>query len=170
MRLPVPPFPPVGTVAAPCGSPAVRHLRRYYGFVRLLAYPFLPPPVSLGGRYSALRVYSLPWDTLASLGTWFHWSRAEPIRPVRERQEALLGSREVHLKACPGLGTPATPGRPRIVGRLDAAFRQANGVGVAMTNDVGAEPSRPASLLCTLRTRQSPGERQHSLPAYLLRL
>ena len=29
----------------------------------------------------------------------------------------------------------------------------------------GAEPSRPASLLCTLRTHQSPGEWQHSLPA-----
>src|SRR6516164_4406351 len=31
------PFPPVGTVAAPFGSPAVPHLRGYYGFVRLLA-------------------------------------------------------------------------------------------------------------------------------------
>jgi hypothetical protein len=32
-------FPPslqVGTVAAPCGSPAVPHLHRYYGFVRSL--------------------------------------------------------------------------------------------------------------------------------------
>jgi hypothetical protein len=170
MRLPVPPFPPVGTVAAPCGSPAVRHLRRYYGFVRLLAYPFLPPPVSLGGRYSALRVYSLPWDTLASLGTWFHWSRAEPIRPVRERQEALLGSREVHLKACPGLGTPATPGRPRIVGRLDAAFRQANGVGVAMTNDVGADFLTACFLAVDASSRRSPNERHHSLPARPLRL
>jgi len=60
---PVSPFPPVGTVAAPCGSPAVPHLRGYYGFVRLLAYPFLPPPVSLGGRYPSLRVCSLPWRT-----------------------------------------------------------------------------------------------------------
>src|SRR5215467_1157654 len=61
MRLPVSPFPPVGIVAAPCGSPAVPHLHGYYGFVRLLAYPFLPPPVSLGGRYSSPRVCSLPW-------------------------------------------------------------------------------------------------------------
>ena len=32
----------------------------------------------------------------------------------------------------------------------------------------GTEPSRPASLLCTLRSHQSPGEWQHSLPACLL--
>src|SRR5438874_12941453 len=36
--------------------------------------------------------------------------------------------------------------------------------------DFGAESSRPASLLCTLRTHQSPGEWQHSLPACLLAL
>jgi hypothetical protein len=60
MRLPVRPFPPVGTVAAPFGSPAVRHLHRYYGLVRLLAYPSLPPPVSLGDKYSSSRVCSLP--------------------------------------------------------------------------------------------------------------
>jgi ferric-dicitrate binding protein FerR (iron transport regulator) len=30
---------------APCAG---RAFRGYYGFVRLLAYPFLPPPVSLG--------------------------------------------------------------------------------------------------------------------------
>jgi hypothetical protein len=29
---------------------------------------------------------------------------------MREKQGALLGSREIPLKACPGLGTPATPG------------------------------------------------------------
>src|ERR1039457_3330621 len=33
---PVHPFPPVDTVAAPCGSPAVLHLHRYYGLIRLL--------------------------------------------------------------------------------------------------------------------------------------
>ena len=37
------------------------------------------------------------------------------------------------MKACPGLGTPATPEQPRVIGCPDAAFRQANGVGVAMT-------------------------------------
>jgi hypothetical protein len=37
-------------------------------------------------------------------------------------------------------------------------------------NDFGAESSRPAYSLCTLRTRQSPNEWQHSLPACPLRL
>jgi ABC-type Fe3+ transport system permease subunit len=78
MHRPVPPFPPVDTVAAPFGSPAVPHLRRYYGFVRLLAYPSLPPLVSLGCRYSSSRVCSLPGDALISLGTWFDSGWAEP--------------------------------------------------------------------------------------------
>jgi len=54
-----------------------------------------------------------PWDTLVSLGTWFSSGWAEP-HPARERSVALLGSREVLLKACPGLGTPATPEQPRV--------------------------------------------------------
>jgi hypothetical protein len=70
--------------------------------------------------------------------------------PARERSAALLGSREVLLKACPGLATPATPRQPRICGCLYTAFRYRNGVGIAMVNDFGAEPSRPASSLCTL--------------------
>src|SRR4029077_9357666 len=37
IRVLVPPFPPVGPVAAPCGSPAVPHLHRYYGFIRSLS-------------------------------------------------------------------------------------------------------------------------------------
>src|SRR5271163_4305284 len=40
----------------------------------------------------------------------------------------------------------------------------------AISTDFGAESSRPASLLCTLRTHQSPGEWQHSLPACSLTL
>src|SRR5215470_14119665 len=39
------PFPPVGSVAAPCGSPAVPHLPRYYRVVRLLPHPSVLPPV-----------------------------------------------------------------------------------------------------------------------------
>jgi len=39
------PFPPVGSVAAPCGSPAVPHPRRYYRVVRLLQHPSVLPPV-----------------------------------------------------------------------------------------------------------------------------
>src|SRR5580700_9177359 len=39
------PFPPVGPVAAPCGSPAVPHFHRYYGVVRLLNHPSVLPSV-----------------------------------------------------------------------------------------------------------------------------
>src|SRR4030095_642157 len=53
-------------------------------------------------------------------------------------------------------------------GRPSAAFRLVNGVGIATSRVFGAESSRPASLLCTLRTHQSPGEWQHSLPVCLL--
>src|SRR3984893_16490710 len=52
--------------------------------------------------------------------------------------------------------------------RKTAAFRFVNSVGIATSRVFGAESSRPASLLCTLRTHQSPGEWQHSLPACLL--
>jgi hypothetical protein len=87
-----------------------------------------------------------------------------------KRQGALLGSREVSVETCHGLGTPATPADLALAVRRDTAFRKANGVGIATSIDFGAESSRPASSLCTLRTRQSPGEWQHSLPARPLRL
>ena len=48
------------------------------------------------------------------------------------------------------------PGRPRKTVLPDAAFREANGVGVATKNDFGAESSRPASLLCTLPLTSHP--------------
>src|SRR5207253_899893 len=84
---------------------------------------------------------------------------------------ALLGSWEIPLETCPELGTPAIPGRPsQLRSYPDAAFRWWDGVGIATTIDFGAEPSRPASLLCTLHTHQSPGEWQHSLPACSLAL
>ena len=35
------------------------------------------------------------------------------------------------MEACPELGTPAIPARPRNSGRPDAAFRLVNGVGIA---------------------------------------
>ena len=60
------------------------------------------------------------------------------------------------------------PGATLHIGRPDAAFRLVNGVGIATSRVFGAESSRPASLLCTLRTHQSPSEWQHSLPVCLL--
>jgi hypothetical protein len=60
------------------------------------------------------------------------------------------------------------PGATSHIGRPGAAFRLVNGVGITTSRVFGAESSRPASLLCTLRTHQSPGEWQHSLPVCLL--
>jgi hypothetical protein len=126
-----------------------------------------PTFVGTMGSYDCCRPFpatsGLPWRQVlhveglfASRGTpsfpsgpGSFWVGQNPY-PARERSAALLGSREVLLKACPGLATPATPKQPRIIGCLDAAFRYRNGVGIAMVNDFGAEPSRPASSLCTL--------------------
>src|SRR5215467_13554903 len=74
------------------GSPAVRHLRRYYGRIRLLADPSLPPPVSLGGRYSTSRVCSLPvgHPRFPRDLVLFGLGRTAP-HPARERSAALLG-------------------------------------------------------------------------------
>ena len=115
-----------------------------YGVVRLLLHP-------------SSVAYGLPWH---------------PSYPSCERRwRALLGSWEIPLETCPELGTPAIPGRPsQLWSYPDAAFRSTNGVGIATIKDFGAEPSRPASLLCTLRTHPSPGEWQHSLPACSLAL
>ena len=143
IRAPVPPFPPVGPVAAPSGSPAVPHLRGYYGVVRLLIHP-------------------------CAVASGFPWRSR--FRSCERRWRALLGSWGIPLEACPELGTPATPARPRSIGRPDAAFRLVNSVGIAMSQVFGAESSRPASWLCTLRTHQSPDEWQHSLPACMLAL
>ena len=99
---------------------------------------------------------------------WFPLAVA--FRSCEQRWRALLGSWGIPLEACPELGTPATPARPRNIGRPDAAFRLVNGVGIAMSRVFGAESSRPASWLCTLRTHQSPCEWQHSLPACMLAL
>ena len=50
---------------------------------------------------------------------------------VRRKWGALLGSWEIPLEACPELGTPAIPARPRNIGPPDAAFRLVNSVGIA---------------------------------------
>jgi hypothetical protein len=85
--------------------------------------------------------------------------------------ELFLGSRPISPEACLGLETPATPARPRHSGRcqmLPSAGLTASAS--QRYKDFGAESSWPAFSLCTLRTRQSPGEWQHSLPACPLRL
>jgi len=50
----------------------------------------------------------------------------------------------------------ADPGTTSLYRSLpDAAFRLVNGVGIATRLDFGAEPSRPTSSLCTLRSPTS---------------
>jgi hypothetical protein len=155
MRLPVAPFPPVGTVAAPSGSPAVPHHHGYYGFVRLLAFPSLQPPVSLGLRYSSSRVCSLlvgrphfPRDlVLFGLGG---------TTPNSGEVGSSPGFAGIPFENMPRARDSGDPRHPRSVGCLGAAFRQANGVGVATMKDVGAEPSRPASSLCMLPPASHP--------------
>jgi len=55
------------------------------------------------------------------------------------------------METCPGLGTPAAPGALALtVTRMLPSARLIASAS-ATTNDFGAEPSRPVSLLSTLR-------------------
>ena len=100
------PLPSSGFRGRSFQSPAVPHLHRYYGVVRLLLHPWSD-------------AYGLPWRP--------------GYRSCERRWRALLGSWGIPLEACPELGTPATPARPRIIGRPDAAFRLVNSVGIAIS-------------------------------------
>jgi hypothetical protein len=135
------PLPSSGYRGRPSQGPAVPHLRGYYGVVRPLRHP---STVTSG----------LPW-----------W----PVPPLR-RWEALLGSWRIPFGSMPRARDSGGPVRPHPTGRPGTAFRSHNSVGVRHGFDFGAESSRPASLLCTLRTHRSPGEWQHWLPACWLAL
>ena len=99
------------------------------------------------------------WSPLAAA---FPLSRAEMVS-----SPGFLGN---PFESMPRARDSGDPARPRNSGRPDAAFRLVNGVGIATSRVFGAESSWPASLLCTLRTHQSPGEWQHSLSACVLAL
>ena len=77
----------------PLRGPAVPHLHRYYGVVRLLLHPSVSPLVDPRGL------------------------RYPPLLRCERRWRALLGSWAVPVKACLGLETPAIPARPRCIGR-----------------------------------------------------
>ena len=125
----------MGPVAAPKnGSPAVPHLHRYYGLVRLLS----PHPERLR---SPLVVRYLIAD----------------MAEEKESSPGFLGS---PCGSVPRARDSGGSGRPRDSGRVDTAFRQAKGVGIRHGNNAfGAESSRPASSLCTLRPTGRPGRR-----------
>jgi len=89
------------------------------------------------------------------------------------REEGIgssLGFLENPFGSMPRARDSGGPVRPHPTGRPGTAFRSHNSVGVRHGFDFGAESSRPASLLCTLRTHRSPGEWQHWLPACWLAL
>src|SRR5215469_4013227 len=116
------PLPPVATVAAPFGSPAVLHLRWYYGLIRPLAYPCLPPLVSLGSRFSSSRVCSLPVGDphvprdLVPFGL----GRTAPSSGEVGSSPGFTGN---PLDSMPRARDSGDPKQPRIIGHLDAAFR-----------------------------------------------
>ena len=90
--------------------PAVPHLHRYYGFVRLL-------PSRPGRLRSPLVTRYLCRGMLASLPEWripatpslAGLCRACRARLSPRRWGALLGSWGAPVETCPGLGTPAAP-------------------------------------------------------------
>ena len=130
----------------------------------------------------------VPWPPLAGalrfptfIGTMGFYDRSRSIRHPSGRP---LGSRtspnEEEIRsslrflghpcgACPGLETPASrhdlanSGRCRILPSANL-----DNVGLATMDNFGADPSRPAALLSTLRTHRSPGEWQDSLLTCLL--
>src|SRR5258708_5268597 len=75
-----------------------------------------------------------------AIASGFPWRSR--FRSCARRWRALLGSWGILLEARPELGTPATPARPRNIGRPDAALRLVNGVGVAISRVFGAESPR----------------------------
>ena len=162
-------FPPLGTsVRSPLPSSgsrvaAVPRLHRYYGFIRLLPAHPRQPPVSLGRRVPPRDASSLPRP--------LHPNRPGPgsfqvnHSHLRWRQRGLPGSWRIPLKACPGLGTPAALDDLAIAVAQILPSARLTASASATIKDFGAESSRPASLLSTLHTRQSPGEWQDSLPA-----
>ncbi len=124
------PFPPVGTLAAPCGSPGVSHLQRYYEVLRLLNYPWSSPLVSLGAGRTSMRAYSLPWAPPSA-----------PTNPVPLLMRGTFAQSFEEIISSPGFAgdpfenmprsqTPATPAILACNGRPDAAFQQTNAVGI----------------------------------------
>jgi hypothetical protein len=87
------PFPPVGAVAAPCGSPAVPHFHRYYGVVRLLAIHPCSLQLTLGSHPPSIRTEGIP--------------------PGVKEMGIPLGFPASLCGTCPGSWTPPTPTQPR---------------------------------------------------------
>ena len=100
---------------------------------------------------------------------WRTVSLGGPVPPHGEEEmESSPGFLGNPFGSMPRARDSGDPGATSHYRRPDTAFHLVNSVGIATSRVFGAEPLRPASLLCTLRTHQSPGEWQHSLPVCLL--
>jgi hypothetical protein len=132
---------------------SLRHLHRYYGFVRLLPALRGQPLVSLD------RPLPLPPDARSLL---------RPVHPYRSRPGSLLpgeplplfaggdwevfpSSWRILVKACPGLGTPAAPNDLALTVAQMLPSARLIASASATTNDFGAESARPTYLLSTLQ-------------------
>jgi hypothetical protein len=153
------------------GSPAVLHLHRYHGFIRLLhTLPTrLRSPLTCGTSSVGCLV-SLPRRCIRTALGLARLPRVSRPRIFGRRCGALLGSWGALVETCPGLGTPAALGALALTVIEILPSTRTTVSASAMTDDFGADSSRPASSLCTLRTHWSPNEWQHSLPACPLRL
>jgi hypothetical protein len=160
------PLPSSGSQLSP-----VPHLHRYYGVVRLL--PARPGRLWFPStaRYLSVEcgVCSPGQRIPASRGRALLGSGGAQCLSLREETGGLPGSWRIPVNACPGLGTPAAPNDLAVTVVRMLASARLTASPSATANVFGADPSRPASSLPTLRPRQSPGERQGSLPACPLR-
>ena len=132
IRRPVHPFPPVDTVAAParepCGSPPSSVLWNR----KTAQLPLPAPPVSLGDRFSSFEgLFASLGESLVPHGTWFLWvgrNRAQMSGEV----VSSPGFTESPLISMPRASDSGDSEHTSHNGAPDAAFRAANGVGIAM--------------------------------------
>ena len=149
----------------------VPHVRRYYEFVRLL-------PARPGRLRSPLTTWYLsvecPFVPLASA-----FNQPGP-GPLRSGAPYLLYSGgdgrsprflENPCESVPRARDSGGSQRPRRIGRPDAVFRLANGVDYPPQQTISElHPRGPLPRCLRFNPRQSPDERQGSLPACPLRL
>jgi hypothetical protein len=110
------PLPSSGYRGRPFRSPVVLHLRGYYGIVRLLAYPCLPPPGSLGSRFYSSRVRSLPMgDPLVSRNVvLFGLGRTAPSSGGVESSPGFTGTPVEGMPRARDSGDPSAASRCRL--------------------------------------------------------
>jgi hypothetical protein len=130
------PFPPVGPVAAPCGSPAVPHLPRYYGLVRSLStrpHPLRSPAVA--------RTLDL-------------CRSCPPGKRGMKSCPGFLANRCENMPRARDTADPDTPSHERSL--PGAAFRHRNGVGIGKIT-ISVLILTACFLTVYASTRRSPG-------------